>query len=164
MNKRPGLALAIVLLIGSAGTLVWRGQAAPADASVTINGVTAPPVPALDSDEVALGRAVYARSCASCHGAGLEGVPDWKRIQPDGTLLPPPHDSRGHTWHHPDALLLRIVAEGGKPEDGNMPAFGGTLSEDEMHAVLTFIKTSWGQEEREFQWWITSTQDAFFEP
>jgi len=32
-----------------------------------------------------------------------------------------------------------------------MPAFGGVLSDDEIHAVLAFIKSTWSQHEREFQ-------------
>jgi mono/diheme cytochrome c family protein len=41
-----------------------------------------------------------------------------------------------------------------------MPAFGERLSEDETTAILDFIKSKWGREEREFQWWITATSDG----
>jgi hypothetical protein len=36
-----------------------------------------------------------------------------------------------------------------------MPSFGGTLTDDEIIVVLEFIKSSWGPEERAFQWQIT---------
>ena len=57
-----------------------------------------------DADTIALGRQVYAANCASCHGAELEGQPDWGEPLPNGRYPAPPHDASGHTWHHPDAL------------------------------------------------------------
>src|SRR5215207_446826 len=78
---------------------------------------------------VALGRQVYSSHCAQCHGANLEGQPNWKAPLPDGSRPAPPHDASGHTWHHPDTLLFDIVKDGGKVyappnEVNNMPAFG----------------------------------------
>lgn len=122
---------------------------------ITINGISVSPLPTLDPELVAQGEPLYAQYCASCHGVNLEGVPDWKIIQPDGKLLPPPHDSSGHTWHHPDDLLLSAIAEKGDPSISDMPGFRDVLTDEEMIAILTFIKNSWEQEEREFQWWIT---------
>jgi hypothetical protein len=37
-----------------------------------------------------------------------------------------------------------------------MPGFRDVLTDEEMIGILAFIKSSWGQEEREFQWWITA--------
>lgn len=126
---------------------------------MVINGTAAPPLPTLDPDRVAQGAVLYAQNCAQCHGANLEGAPDWKRSLPDGSFPPPPHDSSGHTWHHPDGLLLEIMAEGGDPAyNSHMPGFQDKLTSDELSAVLEFLKSRWGQEEREFQWWITKTQ------
>src|SRR3712207_630865 len=50
--------------------------------------------------QVALGRQVYAANCASCHGANLEGQPNWQQDLPAGGRPAPPHDASGHTWHH----------------------------------------------------------------
>ena len=36
-----------------------------------------------------------------------------------------------------------------------MPAFGEQLTEDEMASILAYIKTFWGEEEREFQELVT---------
>jgi mono/diheme cytochrome c family protein len=56
--------------------------------------------------------------------------------------------------------LLDIIRNGGDRASGSrMPAFGDRLSEDEMAAILDFIKSKWGREEHEFQWWITATSD-----
>ena len=101
---------------------------------------------------------MYAAHCASCHGANLEGQPDWKLPLPDGSLPAPPHDISGHTWHHGDGELRRIIGRGGTiymPES-KMPGFAATLSGDEMDAVLTFIKTSWGPRELAWQAGVTA--------
>lgn len=102
-----------------------------------------------DATRVALGERIYARHCASCHGVKLEGQPDWRRRLANGRLPAPPHDESGHTWHHPDRMLFSITKSGLVPPhapagyESDMPAFGGTLSEDEIWAVLAFIKSRW---------------------
>jgi mono/diheme cytochrome c family protein len=131
------------------------------DAPVVINETAVPAVPTLDLEWVTQGMVVYARECATCHGANLEGAPDWKESLPDGSFPPPPHDNSGHTWHHPDSLLLAIIADGGDPAyNSKMPAFRDKLTQQERRAVLEFIKSSWGRNEAEFQWWMTATQSG----
>jgi mono/diheme cytochrome c family protein len=147
--------LLIIFGVVLGGAFLIR-QTLPTGNPVSINGITVPPVPTLNAELVLQGEALYAQYCASCHGATLEGVPEWKIVQPDGKLLPPPHDSSGHTWHHPDDLLLSIIAEGGESSSSDMPAYAGILTDEETTAIVTFIKNSWGPEEREFQWWITA--------
>lgn len=110
------------------------------------------------ADVVARGAALYAVHCASCHGANLEGQPDWKHSLPDGSLPAPPHDTSGHTWHHGDGELLRIIGKGGTiyMPNSKMPGFAGTLSDDDMRAVLAFIKTFWGAKELSWQANVTA--------
>jgi mono/diheme cytochrome c family protein len=108
-----------------------------------------------DAAQVALGAEVYAGHCAVCHGAELEGQPDWRERLPSGRLPAPPHDASGHTWHHPDAMLFTITRDGieaivpGYASD--MPAFGDVLDDAEIWAVLAFIKSRWPDRERAFQ-------------
>ena len=108
-----------------------------------------------DAVKVARGQAVYAASCAACHGANLEGQPDWRSRKPDGRMPAPPHDDSGHTWHHPDEILLGITKEGlvpgkyGPPGYVNdMPAFGSLLSDADIAAALSFIQSRWPPEVR----------------
>lgn len=109
----------------------------------------------LDASLVARGESLYATNCAACHGATGEGQPDWKQAGADGTLPAPPHDETGHTWHHADGLLFRIVRDGCAAYGGStacrMPAFEGTLSDEEIVAILEYMRSWWGPEDRAFQ-------------
>lgn len=108
------------------------------------------------SDVIAQGQLVYADQCAACHGANLEGQPDWRTRLPSGRLPAPPHDESGHTWHHPDEVLFRIVKEGtaaivGGGYESDMPGFADVVSDAEISAVLEYIKSTWPERERNFQ-------------
>jgi len=109
-----------------------------------------------DAATIAAGRTIYGDHCAACHGVQLEGQPDWKTPLPSGRLPAPPHDASGHTWHHADEMLFRIVKEGtaavvGGNYESDMPGFGDTLGDAEIRAVLAFIKSTWPERERGFQ-------------
>ena len=101
------------------------------------------------------GRQLYFDNCASCHGEQLEGRPNWMMRLPDGRLPAPPHNASGHTWHHSDQQLLRIVKEGlasiAPGYETNMPIFGEVLEDAEIAAILDYIKSTWPEREREFQ-------------
>lgn len=157
MELRRVFWLAILVLILAAAFLVYQ-QTASANRAVVINQTAVQPVPTLNPEIVAQGEIRYAQYCAKCHGANLEGAPNWKQRLPDGSLPPPPHDSSGHTWHHSDELLMSIIENGGNPADNSkMIPFKDQLSREEIAAILEFIKSRWGREEREFQWWITAS-------
>jgi mono/diheme cytochrome c family protein len=109
-----------------------------------------------DAATIARGEMLYAGRCASCHGAKLEGQPDWKSLLPSGRMPAPPHDASGHTWHHPDGVLFRITKEGpAAVVDGgyesDMPGFGDILGDEDIRAVLAFIKSTWPERERAYQ-------------
>jgi mono/diheme cytochrome c family protein len=105
-----------------------------------------------DTALVALGAGIYADHCASCHGANLEGESNWRERKPNGRLPAPPHDATGHTWHHPDAVLIEITTHGlpdeigGQPYLSDMPAYEGILTDREILAVLSYIKSRWPSE------------------
>lgn len=101
-----------------------------------------------DAQIVALGKQVYVDHCASCHGANLEGEPHWRTKKPSGRLPAPPHDESGHTWHHDDAALFNLTKFGpqyvaGAKYESDMPAFDGVLSDKEIMAALSYIKSTW---------------------
>lgn len=97
------------------------------------------------------GAALYSQHCASCQGARLEGQPDWQIAGADGVLPAPPHDETGHTWHHDDAMLTDYTRRGGQAvlDDmgvamtSGMPGFGAVLPDEDIAAILAFIKSQW---------------------
>jgi mono/diheme cytochrome c family protein len=133
----PGGAVAIAAAIGAALAL-WRGDGGPT-------------IDPWNAAQVAAGQAVYAAQCARCHGASLEGQPNWRERMANGRLPAPPHDDSGHTAHHPDEVLFGITKHGLVPYapagyESDMPAFEGVLSDDEIAAVLAYIKSRWSED------------------
>lgn len=152
LSKRSVIMLAagMLLLAGIGAAYFWTYRLAEASA-------VAHTLRPDDTDVLRVGATVYAQHCAACHGAQLEGQPNWRERGPDGLLPAPPHDESGHTWHHPDALLFAITKQGisqviGQPDyRSTMPAYGGVLSDEEIVAVLSWIKSQWPPEARQHQ-------------
>ena len=104
------------------------------------------------------GSELYATYCASCHGANLEGHPDWRTPNADGSYNPPPHDVTGHTWHHGDLTLVQLISDGSPFPQSQMPPFGEILTVEQVLSILAFVKASWGEEERAFQSEVTDRE------
>ncbi len=133
------ISIALVAATGAAlaGFLVWNSAAGT-------TGV----LPYTDPAAIAQGETLYAAHCAACHGAALEGEPNWREPKPNGRMPAPPHDESGHTWHHPDAQLVEITTRGtaqlvGGDYESDMMGFGEILSDAEILAVLAYIKSTW---------------------
>src|SRR5215831_13548501 len=96
---------------------------------------------------VGRGRAIYAQHCASCHGANLEGQPNWRERLPNGRLPAPPHDPTGHTWHHSDKQLFDMTKLGPgalvSGYESDMPGFKDKLSDADIWAVISYIESTW---------------------
>ena len=117
-----------------------------------------------DAAVVGQGKQVYAEQCASCHGDNLEGEANWKVRKPDGKMPAPPHDQSGHTWHHAENVLFELTKFGLKKFAGegyqtDMPAYEGMLTDEEIVAVLSFIKSTWPSEIRRHHDEISSAGD-----
>ena len=102
----------------------------------------APPLPSAETSLlVSLGKPIYDRHCASCHGS--EG---------GGKLPHYPLLAGNQSIQMSSAVnAIRMVLNGGFPPGtkGNpmpygMPPFAHVLSDDEIAAVVTYIRTSWG--------------------
>jgi mono/diheme cytochrome c family protein len=146
------LATAFAFLVGAILYALWAERRTLADPD--------------DAQQVALGKPVYDRHCASCHGVRLEGQPNWQGKLPTGRMPAPPHDATGHTWHHPDSMLFGMTKLGLIPGkyappkyESDMPAFGGVLSDDEIWAVLAYIKSSWPRDIRKAQHEMTRERE-----
>jgi len=148
-----------VLFSRSVPTMYWLRRLAFAAGAVAVigcssgEGAVSTRVDTSDTDKIARGAVVYQQNCASCHGANLEGQPNWVQRNADGTLPAPPHDATGHTWHHSDELLFELTKWGsaaviGNDYRSNMPGFSNTLDDDDIWAVLTYIESQWPEEIR----------------
>jgi len=114
----------------------------------------------LEDRNLSAGQILYTNNCASCHGAKLEGQPNWQSLNSDGILPAPPHDATGHTWHHDNELLFEYTKLGGKGAlaargitdfNSGMPAFGGIISDEDIWGTLAFIKSTWPEREQDAQ-------------
>ena len=72
------------------------------------------------------------------------GQPDWRQRLPNGRLPAPPHDATGHTWHHSDEQIFRIVKDGlpALPPgyQSGMQAYGGVLDDAQIKAILDLLR------------------------
>jgi mono/diheme cytochrome c family protein len=101
-----------------------------------------------DKRLVTRGQKLYTAQCASCHGSDMEGQANWRERLSNGRLPAPPHDKSGHTWHHPDGQLFDLTKRGpaavvGGDYQSDMPAYADVLSDEDIVAVLSYIKSTW---------------------
>lgn len=104
--------------------------------------VAGPQAMATERPQALAGARLYETHCQDCHGTGGEGRPG---------MYPPLKGSRV-VRQASAANLLRIVQQGGfapdspaHPRPYGMPPFAGTFDVEEMAALLTHVRTSWGQ-------------------
>jgi mono/diheme cytochrome c family protein len=105
-------------------------------------GVAPPTVPVTESSLLMrLGMSVYNAQCASCHGGQGRGM----------TPQFPPLAGNQSIQMESAVNPIRMVLNGGYPPGtaGNpmpygMPPFAQTLSDDEVAAVVTYIRLAWG--------------------
>jgi len=88
----------------------------------------------------AQGGELYARQCAACHGKQGEGVPG----------VYPPLDGNSSVTGPTATNAVRSVllggfapATAGNPRPYSMPPFAQQLSDDEVAAVVNYIRQSW---------------------
>jgi mono/diheme cytochrome c family protein len=100
----------------------------------------ASPVPASNPMMVA-GDAIYHDVCSACHAPNGDGVP---------FLFPSLANSSSVLSADP-TTLIRVVLRGARsaatsrePTAPGMPPFGWQLDDDQIAAVLTYIRNSWG--------------------
>ncbi len=91
--------------------------------------------PAATADKAALmerGEGIYTHSCVRCHHADGSGYLD---------LFPALAGNPIVTLHDP-VPVIQVIQHG----RGSMPAYRDVMSNDEMAAVITYIRNSWGNE------------------
>jgi mono/diheme cytochrome c family protein len=111
--------------------------------------VPAPPAPAFEAapaERLAQGAKLYRDNCADCHGGNGEGG-----ALPDGRLAVPALAGNRLVTMNPPANLVRAIALGGygpatagNPRPFGMPPFAHVLSDEQIGAVATHLRSSWG--------------------
>ncbi len=97
-----------------------------------------------DFGQVSLGAKLFAANCAACHGQAAVGTPGWQRPGADGQYPAPPLNGTAHTWHHPLAMLLQKIKNGG--QGSAMPAWGGILKDEEIRSIIAWFQSRWSDE------------------
>lgn len=94
-----------------------------------------------NADVLARGDKLYSQNCASCHGDAGQGTP---------SLYPALAGNRAVTLGTTNNVVQMIRHGGfapttaGNPRPFGMPPYGQALNGDEIAAVATFIRQSWG--------------------
>ena len=100
-------------------------------------------------EQIVLGEQLFSENCLSCHGAKATGEnPAQSRggQKADGSYLAPALNGNGHAWHHPNEMLFSTVKNGSVAKDSPMRGFKDKLSDDDIVAVLQYVKSLWPDE------------------
>jgi mono/diheme cytochrome c family protein len=107
-----------------------------------VQGVAPDSNAAVDANVMTAGKAVYQDLCSSCHQPDGKGVPN---------LFPNLSQVATVSANDP-ATVLRVILQGAQsvatdrePTGPTMPAFGWQLDDEQIAAVATYIRNSWGQ-------------------
>ena len=77
------------------------------------------------------GKALFLKNCAACHQANGKGIPG---------AFPPLAGSKFATGAHADVATVLLKGRGG------MPDFSENISDADMAAILTYVRSSWGNQ------------------
>lgn len=100
-------------------------------------------IEAADSQQIARGEKLYAQQCAQCHGDNGEGA---------AGVYPRLAGNRAVTLEASHNVVQAILGGGfapataGHPRPYGMPPYRTLLTDDEVAAVATFVRQSWGNQ------------------
>jgi mono/diheme cytochrome c family protein len=98
------------------------------------------------TQQVSAGAKLFQANCAVCHGKQAQGAANWREPGPDEKYPAPPLNGTGHGWHHPLAILFQVIKYGSPGGQGNMPAWGERLTDDEIIATMAWFQSQWSPE------------------
>ena len=130
------ISIALLLGVGAIAALAISsrlGQRGPGELAF----------PSYSPEQVAQGEQYYQANCATCHGATGAG---------DARAGVPALNGSMHSWHHGDSQIAGLIRRGGI----QMPAVGADWSDEQIIAVLAYIKQWWAPQQRATQARISS--------
>ncbi|MEK7278053.1 MAG: c-type cytochrome [Chloroflexota bacterium] len=135
----PDKATALIVITGGGGHItmpVWGDVLTPEQ----LGALVAYTLSASTGTGVEAGAQLFTDNCSGCHGQFGEGGPNPTRA---GDIIAP--ISSAEFLKTRDDITLRAIISQGQPNFGMSPfsaSFGGPLSDDEVGAIVTFIR-SW---------------------
>ena len=99
-----------------------------------------------DTAQLLRGEQLFNQHCASCHGPGASGDPNWRQQGVDGRFPPPPLNGTAHAWHHPLAQLRHTIKNGGPAGQSNMPAWKTILDDQQIDDIIAWFQSLWPDE------------------
>ncbi|MFD3005962.1 c-type cytochrome [Thermus tengchongensis] len=103
-------------------------EVAPPAQGTQTHGGQAAPAGNLDQALMEKGKSIYEANCAACHGANGQGIP-------------PAFPALAGNANLKDAQMILNVVKNGR---GAMPAVGAAFSDEDLKAVATYIRNSFG--------------------
>ena len=101
----------------------------------------APDTPRPDAKVMAAGEAIYVDQCAACHAVDGKAQPTYF----------PPLPGAAVTQSTDPTTMLRFILSGtqtvatdARPTPLSMPSYGWKLTDDQVAAVATYVRNSWG--------------------
>jgi cytochrome c oxidase cbb3-type subunit 2 len=134
MRKKDWLTLAVFLGVAAA-VLSLVPFATPFEATLNAQGVEGTPTPMSDDALIEQGEMLYNDFCAACHQPEGQGVPG------GAGFFVAPLDGSEFVTAEPEGLLMAIL--GGY---GPMPGFRGSLTNEELAAIASYIRTAWSND------------------
>jgi len=100
----------------------------------------------LAADDMTRGAEIFAANCATCHGPAGSPDPDSPLVQNLG-VMPANFSDALFNSREPASTWKMVVTHGGAAMGFSemMPAFGGSLAEQDIDNVLAYIKTLGGE-------------------
>ncbi|HTZ55534.1 MAG TPA: cytochrome c [Candidatus Acidoferrum sp.] len=143
---RPSVALALIgVLAACANSGGSASSSSSAAGSAQASASAAAPAASAAAPAASVGEKVYNQDCSSCHQPNGQGV--------QGTFPPLVGNPTVtgydiHVIHIVKYGLSGPITVGGVQYNGMMPAWTQSLSNGDIAAVLTYVRSAWGNKAR----------------
>jgi mono/diheme cytochrome c family protein len=138
-------------------TQYWRDEDLNATAaylqSLPLHAAPSKPAAKVAPQLINQGAAIYAKHCATCHGVDGQGLQEADALSPQGIVRIPALAANRAVSLSSSANLVRIILAGGyapattgNPRPYGMPPFVHVLTDEDIAAVATYIRASWGNQ------------------
>ena len=155
--------LLIVSLVLCGAVIAACGGAVTQPPALTLIAPQDLPTASFDDPVLREGQFNYDLYCAHCHGYDGQGQVEESIANTValGMHLVPAHNATGHTYQHPDQLLLRVVKEGipNPHSQYPMPPFGQVLTDEQIMGIYAYIKLWWTDDQRRHQAEVSARWD-----